>query len=96
MDCTETTWIWLAIGFVGQALFAGRFLVQWIVSELRRRSVVPVYFWYFSVGGGIVLLAYAVHRQDPVFIIGQFFGLIVYTRNLYLIAKNRGVPPPAA
>lgn len=77
--------VWLAIGFLGQALFAGRFIVQWVVSEKRRESTIPLAFWYFSVAGGVVLLAYALYRGDPVFILGQFTGLFIYARNLYLI-----------
>lgn len=76
---------WLSIGFLGQAMFSARFLVQWMVSEMRRESVVPYIFWWFSLGGGATLLCYAVWRQDPVFITGQAFGLIVYVRNLMLI-----------
>jgi lipid-A-disaccharide synthase-like uncharacterized protein len=86
---------WLVVGFVGQAFFSARFLVQWIASERRRKSVVPVYFWYFSVVGGVILLAYAIHRQDPVFILGQAAGLIVYARNLYFIGRQRRVEPLA-
>ncbi len=80
---------WLAMGFAGQLLFAGRFLVQWIASERSRRSIVPLAFWYFSIGGGAVLLAYAVHRADPVFIVGQALGLFIYLRNLWLIRLQR-------
>lgn len=76
--------IWFAIGFLGQAFFFSRFLVQWIASERAGRSVVPMSFWYLSFGGGIVLFAYAVHLGDPVFIIGQSTGAIIYLRNLYL------------
>ncbi len=76
---------WLLIGFVGQACFFGRFLIQWIVSERRRQSVVPVAFWYFSLVGGVILLAYAIHRRDPVFIAGQATGILIYTRNLWFI-----------
>jgi lipid-A-disaccharide synthase-like uncharacterized protein len=78
-------YLWLTIGLLGQALFSARFLVQWIASERSRRSVVPTMFWYFSIGGGVTLLAYAIHRLDPVFILGQAAGLIVYARNLYFI-----------
>ena len=81
--------LWIAIGFLGQALFTSRFLVQWIASERRRESVIPVAFWWLSVVGGLTLLSYAVWRQDPVFIIGQASGLVVYARNLALIARNR-------
>ena len=82
-----TDHIWLSIGLLGQALFSARFLVQWIASERRRRSVVPLAFWYFSVGGGLILLAYAIYRRDPVFILGQSAGLFVYMRNLWLIYR---------
>jgi lipid-A-disaccharide synthase-like uncharacterized protein len=81
--------IWLAIGFAGQALFASRFIIQWFKSEMEGRSVIPLAFWYFSLGGGIILLAYAVYKKDPVFILGQASGLIVYSRNLYLIFRER-------
>ena len=80
-----TDQMWLGIGLLGQAFFSGRFLVQWIASERARKSVVPLAFWYFSIGGGLTLLAYAIYRLDPVFIIGQGGGLFVYSRNLYLI-----------
>lgn len=80
--------IWLAVGFLGQAMFSGRFLVQWLVSEARRESVIPVAFWWFSIAGGVTLLAYAIWRQDPVFITGQAFGLLVYARNLMLIQRK--------
>jgi lipid-A-disaccharide synthase-like uncharacterized protein len=79
--------VWLVIGLLGQALFSARFLVQWIASERKKQSVVPRQFWYFSVGGGLTLLLYAVYRRDPVFILGQGAGLFVYARNLYFIHK---------
>ena len=75
----------VAMGFVAQGLFTMRFVVQWIASERARASVVPVAFWFFSLGGGILLLSYALYRRDPVFIAGQAFGLLVYIRNLYFI-----------
>ncbi|MGH6887947.1 MAG: lipid-A-disaccharide synthase N-terminal domain-containing protein [Rhizomicrobium sp.] len=81
--------VWLAVGFAGQALFASRFLIQWLRSELEGRSVIPLAFWYFSLGGGIILLAYAIYKKDPVFILGQGSGLVVYSRNLYLIFRER-------
>jgi lipid-A-disaccharide synthase-like uncharacterized protein len=81
----HTDWLWLAVGFAGQALFSARFLVQWLASERRGRSVVPLAFWYFSVAGGVTLLAYALYRRDPVFIVGQLGGLAIYLRNLQLI-----------
>lgn len=80
---------WLAIGFAAQALFSARFLVQWIASERVRRSIVPEAFWYFSFAGGAMLLAYAIHRRDPVFIAGQAFGLLVYTRNIWFLWTAR-------
>lgn len=83
--------IWLAIGFAGQALFASRFIIQWFKSELEGRSVIPLAFWYCSLGGGIILLAYAIYKRDPVFIIGQASGLVVYSRNLYLIFRERSL-----
>lgn len=81
--------IWLIIGFGGQFLFAGRFLIQWLCSEKEQRSVIPVAFWYFSIFGGLTLLVYAIHKLDPVFIVGQAFGVLVYSRNLYFIYKER-------
>lgn len=80
---------WIALGFVAQALFMMRFVVQWIASERARRSVMPIAFWFFSLGGGTLLLAYAIHREDPVFIAGQALGLVVYVRNLALIRSER-------
>ncbi len=85
---------WLAIGLIGQALFSARFVVQWLYSEKVKRSVIPTAFWYFSVGGGATLLAYAIHRQDPVFIIGQGAGLFVYFRNLQFLWRDRGARTP--
>ena len=75
---------WIVLGFVAQGLFTMRFLVQWIASERQKRSVVPVAFWYLSVAGGGLLLVYAIYRKDPVFILGQATGLVVYVRNLML------------
>lgn len=81
--------LWLAVGFVGQALFSMRFLIQWVYSERHRRSLVPLAFWYFSLAGGATLLSYAIYRQDPVFILGQSTGIFIYLRNLYLIRRER-------
>ncbi|MFA6164734.1 MAG: lipid-A-disaccharide synthase N-terminal domain-containing protein [Methylobacter sp.] len=81
--------IWLVIGFLGQALFSARFLVQWIKSEREKKSVFPIAFWYFSIAGGVTLLAYAVYRNDPVFIVGQLTGLFIYFRNLYFVVYER-------
>ncbi|MEK9944420.1 MAG: lipid-A-disaccharide synthase N-terminal domain-containing protein [Alphaproteobacteria bacterium] len=85
----SATVLWTIVGFAGQALFSARFIAQWLVSEWRRRSVVPIAFWYFSLGGGATLLAYAIYREDPVFIVGQAAGLLIYSRNLYLIFRER-------
>jgi lipid-A-disaccharide synthase-like uncharacterized protein len=81
---------WVALGFVAQALFSMRFLVQWIASERAGRSVVPTAFWVFSIGGGVLLFAYSLYRKDPVFIAGQGLGLFIYLRNLYFIMRDRG------
>jgi lipid-A-disaccharide synthase-like uncharacterized protein len=81
--------VWIAIGFAGQFLFMMRFLWQWIQSERQKRSIIPIAFWYFSLAGGMTLFAYAIHRQDPVFITGQMLGVLVYTRNLLLIRRER-------
>jgi lipid-A-disaccharide synthase-like uncharacterized protein len=80
--------IWVAIGLAGQGAFAMRLLLQWIQSERHKRSVVPVAFWYWSLGGGLTLLSYAIYRRDPVFILGQLFGVGIYLRNLYLIRTS--------
>lgn len=84
---TDQVKVWIVIGFLGQLFFFSRFLVQWIASERMKRSVVPTSFWYFSLAGGFILFVYAIHRRDPVFITGQFFGLFIYFRNLWLIHK---------
>ena len=80
---------WLALGFAGQLMFSMRFLVQWLASEKARRSVIPVAFWYFSIFGGALLFAYALWREDPVFIVGQGAGLAIYSRNLYFVHRER-------
>lgn len=81
--------IWLAVGFAGQFFFFMRFFVQWISSERKKESVIPFSFWIFSIAGSILLLSYAVYRKDPVFIIGQVFGSLVYFRNIYFISRRR-------
>jgi lipid-A-disaccharide synthase-like uncharacterized protein len=81
--------LWLTVGFLGQGFFFCRFFVQWIASERKKESVFPIAFWYFSIGGGSILLIYAIHRRDPVFIAGQGMGLFIYLRNLYLIWRKR-------
>ena len=80
---------WLVIGFTAELMFVMRFIVQWVASEWAKRSVVPDAFWLFSVLGGSMLLAYAIYRVDPVFIVGQAGGLAVYLRNIHLIRKHR-------
>jgi len=89
MSCHSDNELWMLIGFLAQGLFTGRFVVQWFKSEIVGKSIIPIAFWYFSVGGGIILLAYAIHQRDPVFIAGQGGGLIVYARNLFLIFRER-------
>jgi lipid-A-disaccharide synthase-like uncharacterized protein len=80
---------WVLFGFLGQAIFASRFIFQWIASEKKKESFVPLSFWYLSIAGGVVLLIYALYKRDPVFAVGQASGLIVYARNLMLIAKKK-------
>lgn len=82
-------WVVVTLGFCGQALFSMRFVVQWLASERAGRSVVPVLFWYFSIAGGLTLLAYAIYRADPVFIVGQGVGLFIYLRNLWLVFREK-------
>jgi lipid-A-disaccharide synthase-like uncharacterized protein len=88
-----TPWYWWVIGFGGQIVFGCRFWVQWVASERAKRSVVPISFWYLSIVGGLLSLAYAVYRFDPVFILGQLTGTFIYARNLKLIrnARNEAV-----
>ena len=80
---------WVLLGFVAQALFTMRFLVQWLASEKAGKSVIPLAFWWFSIGGGLLLLVYALYRRDPVFILGQGFGVFVYLRNLQFVLRAR-------
>jgi lipid-A-disaccharide synthase-like uncharacterized protein len=81
--------IWLAVGFAAQAMFSMRFIIQWLASEKARRSVVPETFWYFSFVGGLMLFVYAIYRMDPVFILGQGSGLLIYARNIHFIMLAR-------
>lgn len=81
---------WLVVGFLGQACFFSRFLVQWMASERAGRSLVPRAFWYLSIAGGMIVLTYAIWRRDPVFILGQSVGLFVYLRNLILLRREEG------
>ena len=85
----KLTWLVL-VGYAGQALFTMRFVVQWIATERARKSVIPVAFWFFSIGGGLLLFCYALYIRDPVFILGQGFGVFVYLRNLYFVYRQRG------
>jgi lipid-A-disaccharide synthase-like uncharacterized protein len=80
---------WVLLGFIAQAFFTARFLVQWLASERAGRSVIPLSFWLLSIGGGLLLLVYALYRRDPVFIAGQSFGVFVYLRNLYFVLRER-------
>ncbi|MEM7508515.1 MAG: lipid-A-disaccharide synthase N-terminal domain-containing protein [Pseudomonadota bacterium] len=88
---TRVELIWVLVGLAGQIMFMMRFLIQWFVSEKAKKSVIPVSFWWFSIAGAAILLAYAIWRQDPVFILGQSLGFFIYARNLWLIrAETRG------
>lgn len=82
-------YLWLAIGLIGQGIFSARFIVQWFVSEREKRSIIPVAFWHLSLFGGITLLMYALYKRDPVFILGQTTGVLIYARNLFLIYRER-------
>lgn len=84
---------WVMWGFVAQFMFMMRFMIQWIASERVGRSIVPVAFWFFSIGGGSLLLTYAIVKKDPVFIAGQGLGLLIYFRNLWLIYKEKRKDP---
>ncbi len=81
--------LFLIIGFVGQGLFASRFIIQWIYSEKKGESYIPIPFWYLSIFGGMALLVYAIFRKDPVIICGQSFGIFIYLRNLILIYRKK-------
>jgi len=87
---------WVIIGFIGQFMFTMRFVMQWLASEKAQKSVVPVSFWFFSVMGGLIVLAYAIHKADPVFIVGQGTGLLIYFRNIYfiLVEHRKSALPP--
>ena len=82
---------WLIVGFLGQIFFSARFILQWIYSEIKKKSIIPLGFWFFSILGGVTLLVYAIHRKDPVFIMGQATGLLIYGRNLYFINKQNKI-----
>lgn len=93
--------IWVAFGLVGQIIFGSRFIIQWIASERKKVSYIPIVFWYLSLTGGIITLIYAIHIRDTVFTVAQGAGLIVYARNLMLIhsrtshAHDGTTPPPS-
>lgn len=82
---------WLIVGLLGQVFFSARFIIQWIYSEVNKKSIIPLAFWFFSILGGVTLLVYAIHRRDPVFILGQTAGLLIYARNLYFINKQNKI-----
>lgn len=85
---------WFALGLIGQTIFSGRFLLQWIYSEYKRRSVIPTVFWYASIIGAMLLLCYACYKKDPVFIVGQASGLLIYLRNIQLRKRDRKETAP--
>jgi lipid-A-disaccharide synthase-like uncharacterized protein len=86
---------WLVLGFFAQTLFTARFIVQWLASERAGESVVPELFWLFSLSGSLLLLLYAIHKKDPVFILGQAAGIFVYLRNIHLILRKKKCTQPA-
>ncbi len=88
-NLSHTELFFLTVGFIGQGLFASRFIIQWIYSEKKGESTIPILFWYLSISGGIGLLIYAIFRKDPVIITGQLFGILIYLRNLALIYNKR-------
>ncbi len=81
--------VWMGVGFIGQAFFLSRFVVQWIATERAKRSVIPLAFWYLSIVGSVVLLAYSIYKRDPVFILGFSLNLLIYSRNLWFIHRHR-------
>ena len=88
-NLTNIEIIFLVIGFTGQGLFASRFIFQWVLSERKGESYIPIIFWYLSIFGGLSLLTYAIFRKDPVIILGQCFGIFIYLRNLFLIYRGK-------
>lgn len=87
----KSEFVWLSVGLCGQAIFSARFIVQWFISEKEKKSVIPIAFWYLSLLGGITLLTYSIYKKDPVFILGQSTGVLIYSRNLYLIQRERSL-----
>ena len=92
---TNFTW-WAALGMFGQMMFAMRFILQWLASEKAGKSVVPLTFWFFSIGGAAIVLAYGIHKRDPVIILGQALSFFIYIRNLVLIAKEKRQKTPSS
>ena len=90
---STTELVWIGIGFFAQAMFMMRFVIQWIATERVRRSIVPETFWYFSIAGGILLLAYSIYRVDPVYMLGQGLGIVIYARNLYFVWTHKRTDP---
>jgi lipid-A-disaccharide synthase-like uncharacterized protein len=88
MNLDQIPFVWLLVGLLGQAMFSSRFLIQWIASERKKQSVMPTAFWWFSLAGGLCLLSYATFRGDPIFILGQSAGMVVYFRNLVLLRRR--------
>ena len=92
---TKFQW-WVLLGYLAQIMFTMRFVVQWIASERAGKMVMPIAFWFFSIGGGVLLFGYALFIRDPVFILGQGFGVFVYARNLYFELRDRRAAAGAA
>lgn len=85
--------VWLSIGLLGQSMFVMRWFIQWLASEREKRLVVPELFWYASLAGGLMVLAYGIYKPDPVIILGQF-GVFIYARNVYFLWRQKGAAPP--
>jgi len=81
--------VWVSLGLLGQLCFFLRFFIQWIASEKKKKSTIPIAFWFFSIAGGVILLIYSIYRKDPVFILGQSMGILIYFRNLYFIYRKK-------
>jgi lipid-A-disaccharide synthase-like uncharacterized protein len=92
----STEQIWMGIGFLGQGFFLSRFVVQWIATERAKKSVIPLAFWYLSLGGSVILLVYSIHKRDPVFILGFSLNLVIYLRNLWFIHRKPSGEAPEA
>lgn len=90
MDLTSIDY-WMILGFFGQAIFFSRFIIQWVYSEKKKKSIIPIEFWYLSIVGAVIVFIYAIYRKDPVFFVGQFFAILIYFRNLRLIGKSNQI-----